>query len=132
MNDRLSEIEARLDAATAGEWFWNSYSAIQAGDLISGWDERAEWYPEDERPYITYQKTGGAEGCPAFAPADQEWCERQAAAYEADPTVAWVPSLSGDTSTGRHEADADLIAHAPDDLRWLLGRVRELEDQIES
>lgn len=43
-----------------------------------------------------------------------------------------LSSKSGPPVTGpmSHEGNAELIAHAPDDLRYLLGRVRELEQAL--
>lgn len=75
MTDRLSEIEARLDAATPGGWAMRRYYGAT-------WVHAAYDAPD-----------GGVTVAGDFVRTD----------------------------------DADLIAHAPDDLRYLLGRVRELE-----
>lgn len=69
-DSRLQEIQARLDAATAGAWEWHA----EEGAILTA-----------------------------------------------------AGTVIGDPGAWLRASDADLIAHAPDDLRYLLDRVRELE-----
>jgi hypothetical protein len=116
-SDRLDEIKARLDKATPGPWGYNSYRAVFGPPaLIQAYDDAPD-YPEGPRPTIG-------------TPEDMAWCAQRAAAYEAEPIVASVPAHYGDTATGRHAADAEFIAHAREDVPYLLALLAERDARI--
>lgn len=51
-------------------------------------------------------------------------------ALDGHPSPHIIARVENDHPGCPHDADADLIAHAPDDLRWLLDRVAELEQRV--
>lgn len=109
---RIAEIRARLEAATPGPWGYNSYSGVFGPPDLCAADDGPD-YPESPRP------TPGS-------PEDRGWVAQRSAAYEADPRVCKVPALYGDTAIGRHAADAEFIAHAREDVPYLLARLDAL------
>lgn len=102
----LEAIEARANAATPGPWFWNSYAKVSAAPLV----QAEEDWPIDE--------------------ATEEVADFGRFYVEAMATVAWVPPRMGDTATGRHAADADLIAHAREDIPALVAALRERDARL--
>ena len=97
--ERIAAIRARLDAATPGPWYW-------AGDYPSNapCPHTTEW--TDHGPDLmsrTVQKPWGG-----------------------DTTV--ITSSGYDASSlNVEDADAELIAHAPQDLAFLLAEVERLQ-----
>jgi hypothetical protein len=43
-----------------------------------------------------------------------------------DQRVTWVCEVVGSAANPEHQADANLIAHAPDDLAWCIKEIRRL------
>jgi len=79
-------LAAALAARTPGLWFYDSYSAIFAAGLMVAaeeWPLDGEDVADPERYY-----------------------------HEAEPLVASVPALHGDSAHGRHQADARAIVVA--------------------
>ena len=99
--ERFKAIRERLDAATPGPWFYNSYNGIYSAPLQERFNELESAIPED-------------------APDE---------AYDVLPQtrVASVPVRAGDTATTQGEKDAAFIAAAPDDLAYLLDYVAKVE-----
>lgn len=79
MSDRLSEIRARLDAATPGPWHL---------------DDMSELRDAKNRPLVRRYEGEGGEHAFWEQPSDPD-----------------------------SDADGQVMAHAPDDIRWLLARV---------
>lgn len=100
MSDRLDEIRARLQAATPGPWC-------------------AENCGEKSNEYVV-----GV----AFA-ADDENCERPLSGWpkfydgDGNEIAARTDMVAAEMAT---RADADFIAHAPEDIAYLLGEVARL------
>ena len=112
--DRIEEITKRLEAATPGPWGFNSYSAIFTGHPDyedTDWDdEYLPRYADDPTKYWTAMS-------------------ERVNGYRRTNYVAGVPALVGDTSEYNHKADAEFIAHAPDDLDYLLKRLKALQNE---
>lgn len=128
-------IQARLEAATPGPWFHNGYSWIGSEPLIKTYDA---WIDPLVDADHTLDRTGDCRPCGKWRdPATcHNWpaghgCRHHSEDYDRDPVVAHVPSHHGDTAIGRHAADMEFIAHAPDDIRALLARIAELEAEVE-
>lgn len=111
----LEAIRARLAAATPRPWMYDSYSRVQSGPMI-----QADAKVENE---------WAAAGMPELEKGalPEPWRTRF---RESEPNVCWVPPAYGDTATGRHRADAELIAHAPDDIEALLAMVDQQAARI--
>lgn len=78
---------------TLGEWFYNSYCAVHARDLVA--------------PHEAFVDELAEAGWPGFDKGDgSELAERD---YALTPDVCRVPPHHGDTATGRHAADAEGI-----------------------
>lgn len=94
----LEEVEARTQAATEGEWFFNSYSAIFSKPLVREYDRLEDTIPDDapDEAYSILPK-----------------CE-----------VAWVPVSAGDTATAQGAKDATFIASARSDVPKLCAELR--------
>lgn len=122
-NDDVQKILERTEAASPEPWFWNSYSLIASGPLVSA-DEDGIGYPEDVRPGPPWFNMPGGE-------ADADWMRRKAQAYEEDSTVAWVPAHYGDTATGRHAKDAVFIEAARTDVPNLAHSLLDARAEVE-
>lgn len=98
---RLEEIEARLSAATPGPWF-------------------VAEQPFDDRSTAVYGDNTA-----------QVACDPHGARFiaDCDVTMEWTEGEPDQSVFDR--ANAELIAHAPTDLAWLVERVRELEGALE-
>lgn len=95
MDDRLVEIEKRIEAATGEPWHW---TGDRVPDLIG-------FHHKGEALYKTFVVEAAHEGeC-----ACRSKCQL-------DLFVS--------------DADADFIAHAREDVPWLLARIRELETEL--
>jgi hypothetical protein len=82
----LAALAKVRSAGTAGPWFYNSYAAVFSAPLVQiadDWPLDGEDIAEPRRYY-----------------------------HEAEPLVASVPPLVGDSAHGRHAADAEFIAAA--------------------
>jgi hypothetical protein len=103
--ERLDAIQARADAATEGPWEWE-------GDYPSGHcPHDTEW--TDHGPDLVIV---------AKLPADK---------YGVEPVADVITSSGYDASSLTiRDADAEFIAHAREDVPFLLARVRELEAKV--
>jgi hypothetical protein len=109
----IAELEKAEREATAGEWFYNSYSAIFSVPMLEPSERlRDEWeaagYPE------------------ADSHRDGEWFNR---ILSVEPRIAEVPPHHGDTAIGRQRADAHFIALARNQMPRLLASYRALEKE---
>lgn len=114
----IAAMRARCEAATEGEWFWNSYSRVDSAPMCQRNINEVELPHED---------------------AGSPWAEDgnypepwKSLDKELNPTVCWVPPNHGDTATGRHKADAILIAHARTDLPRLLDELERARALLEA
>ena len=102
----LSAMRARCEAATPGEWFWNSYSRVESAPMCQRNINEVE---------LPHEEAGSPWAEDGNYPEPWRSLDK-----ELNPTVCWVPPNHGDTAIGRHKADAILIAHARTDLPRLL------------
>ncbi len=103
----LEAIRARADAAEAGPWFYNSYSAIFSHPLSAE-------YMRKELELDEKLKAEGRES------VDEDFDDFP------ESIVASVRVQGGDTATRQGARDADFIAHAREDIPALLGEVARL------
>ena len=106
----IDEIERREQAATPGEWFWNSYSRVESAPMCLRNINEVE---------LPHEEAGSPWAEDGNYPEPWKSLDK-----ELNPTVCWVPPNHGDTATGRHKADAILIAHARQDIPALIATVR--------
>ena len=103
----LDELERIGKAATQGQWHYDSYSRIYAADFIQA----------DVKSLDEYEA--------ATVPKDEMfWREK---IYAAESLVASVPSIAGDTATGRHARDAVFISAARNNWQAMIDEIRKLE-----
>jgi len=105
MSDELKAIEERLKKITPWPWFYDSYCKVYSRPLVQQYNEIEKTIPED-------------------APIS---------AYEILPEVlvCEVPRVAGDTGTKQGRIDADVIAHAPADIAFLLAEVKRLREKLD-
>ena len=113
----IDEIERREQAASPGEWFWNSYSRVESAPMCLRNINEVE---------LPHEEAGSPWAEDGNYPEPWKSLDK-----ELNPTVCWVPPNHGDTATGRHKADAILIAHARQDIPALIATVRHERERAE-
>ncbi len=96
---RLDEVRGRAEKATPGKWFL-SYCHVSSAPVVKEYDRLERLIPPDA-PDSAYD-------------------------HLPETQVANVPASHGDTPGLQAFKDGDFIAHARDDIPWLLSLVDEL------
>lgn len=119
--DRVPEIRARLKAATPGPWRW-------FGDMSNGGSPYLAARHSGRRFVMKFWRNGMQGAQPVFQGPDGMVPTKDLAIYEVcpDATDAKDPRLYRHDIVGFRSPDADLIAHAPEDIRYLLELVERL------
>lgn len=123
---RLAQIRARLAAAGPFPWSYNTYSCVSAPSLFKAEEDAWDRAPD----HCDFPRRSTCQSC-IDVPLDcapgvtRRKCAALDDLYELDATVCVVPAIAGDTATGRHAANAEFIANAADDIRWLLARLED-------
>lgn len=99
--DRIAAIKARLDAATSGPWWWCPVGEQRAPAESDEDHEYDAWWLFG--PLRRERKNGIPRPQIVLKADNQEWQSNE------------TPRVS--------DADADFIAHAPDDIAFLLAEV---------
>jgi len=123
MSIDLEAIEARANAATAGPWSYNLYSAIFA---MGCWTEFDKWEDEQFKLGHTLESHRKCD-----LDCGEHGCLLALEHYTRDPIVCSVPSFMGDTALGNRPADAVFIADARTDVPDLIAEVRRLRGLLD-
>lgn len=121
-DDRVPEIRARLKAATPGPWRW-------FGDMSHGGSPYLAAKHSGRKFVMKFWRNGMQGAQPVFQGSDGMVPGKDLAIYEVWPTAtddASDPRLYRHDIVGFRNPDADLIAHAPEDIRYLLELVEKL------
>jgi hypothetical protein len=117
----LSSITDRLNKATPGPWFWSGnvdYHSIQLSARVEGWGTCS---------LIQFRRSGMQGAEPVFMD-DKVMMHRarDLAVYAVakDAITRDDPRVYRGDIVGFRNPNADLIAHAPTDIAYLLGRVK--------
>ena len=126
--DRLSEIRARLNAASKGPWSWS-------GDTRFHTVELSNWEPGWGRCTVLRAARAGMQQA-TFIFRDDHMMNKRAeelAVYEVEPTATSGsdPRVYRHDITGLRHPDAELIAAAPSDIAWLLAEVERLSEKLD-
>jgi hypothetical protein len=94
-------LRERAEAATPGPWAWNSYNGVFSVPRVREYDPWLDTVGDDhsEERHGECRACGKSEG----------GCDLAGEFYRRNPRVAGVPAQYGDTATGQHAADAQLI-----------------------
>lgn len=122
--DKSGEITARLEAATPGQWFWSGNvdnHSIQLSAHVAGWGTCS----------IVQFRRSGMQGAEPYFMDDKVMMHRarDLAVYAVakDALTRDDPRVYRGDIVGIRNPNAELIAHAHEDITFLLGRVNELE-----
>lgn len=126
MEDKIKEIEQRLNKATPGPWQWDVNIACKTAHLetthsgmyfVLGFQR---WGMQSAQP--EFQKFKNYEG-----PVEERGSLGTYPIKEfAVPRMAHHPDFDMDIN----HPDAQLIAHAPEDIKYLLGEIKRLNDVV--
>jgi hypothetical protein len=116
-------LRTLAEAATPGPWTYNGYAGLASVPLLHEWDP---W--TDSVDGHALEPRGKCDACVRA----EGGCDFAPEAYRRDPWVAYIPAQYGDTATGRHHADAQLIEAMHPSIVLALADVLEAEaDGIE-
>jgi hypothetical protein len=127
MPDRIVEIEARACAATPGPWVWRGNVDIHDISLRSVGERGSP-------TVLTFGRWGMQSAKPVFNSPDNrgllQWATETRVQFEVSPdaTHRTDPRVYRGDIIGIRHPDAEFIAHAREDINYLLARIRELED----
>lgn len=118
-NPTLAEIEARLKAATPGPWKWTGDVRLKIVHLVS---------MAKGRPYVMdFVRWGMGGAAPRFQVKGSDGFGVMTRVDEG--LAVKEREYRGDIERIDHP-DADLIAHAPDDIAYLLSLVRSRDARL--
>ena len=127
---RLSEIQERLDRATPGPWMWDVNSASRNARLVT---------THSGKHYVMkFQRWGAQMAAPSFQVFDKyegPVTERGSQGMKrADKLLKSHPGKDHHIGYDDYidHPDAELIAHAPDDIAWLISEVHRLQGIVDS
>jgi hypothetical protein len=95
-------LRTLAEAATPGPWTYNSYNGIFSVPRVREWDPWLDTVDESH----SEARRGECKACEKTAGG----CDLAGEFYRRNPYVSGVPAEYGDTATGQHAADAELIA----------------------
>lgn len=99
-----------MEAATPGPWCYDSDNQVASAPKVAPYEA---WLDE---------VLAGSDDAD-FVPGGKFHTED----YNRSPRVAYVPAHHGDTAVGQRVADAQFIAHAREDIPWLLAQLDAAE-----
>ena len=124
---RISEIEARLEAATPGPWeYGDRYSVCGVMPQMFGEGKCSSCARHGEADWVGRLDINGKKMLAHVHIMDKPWSPNGIVHYDGNGNLYSVV-IETDEYGLMDDADAALIASAPADLRYLLERVRELE-----
>lgn len=113
--ERLAAIRERADKAVEGPWFYDGYSRVMSLPRVKAVNEWDKSTPHD------------------MADDDPRWKDEPRSIMAKTENITWVADDGkphGDLGTVEGEANAQFIAHARDDIPWLLGRLAETQAEL--
>ena len=130
MTDRISEIEARLEAATPGPWeHGDRYFVCGVMPKMFGEGKCSSCVRHGEADWVGRLDINGKKMLAHVHIMDKPWSRAGIVHYDGNGNLYSVV-IETDEYGLMDDADAALIASAPTDLRYLLERVRELEQMV--
>jgi len=126
--DRIQEIRDRLEKATPGPWQWDGSKNSKTVDL--------ETWSRGRHTVMSFERWGFYSACPTFTESLEEGNQnlKWNSARILQRADKWMVNRQS-----HHEGwdmdiihpDAQLIAHAPEDIRFLLGEIERLQGELE-
>ena len=131
MTDRLTEIEARLEAATPGPWeYGDRYSVCGVMPKMFGEGKCSSCRGHGEPDWVGRLDINGTRMLAHVHIMDKPWLRTGIVHYDGNGNLYSVV-IETDEYGLMDAADAALIASAPADLRYLLERVRAWRELAE-
>ena len=129
---RISEIEARLEAATPGPWeYGDRYSVCGVMPQMFGEGKCSSCARHGEADWVGRLDINGKKMLAHVHIMDKPWSPNGIVHYDGNGNLYSVV-IETDEYGLMDDADAALIASAPTDLRYLLERVREYDSRLSS